>query len=197
MSVVERKASQYEINKRVRQLRDVGVTEEELREHGIRVCNYWNKERCMQDAAQYTTRNEWLTKSPGPYKKAWKNDWLKDCTAHMSISSNRKGVKTKEQCMAEAKKYQSKIEWRKANKSFYHYAYKTEWFDECCAHMKPLDKKPIRCLNNGVVYESSADACRKLSLRCPSSILKVCNARRGYYLGYHFEYFDKQKKEAA
>ena len=40
-------------------------------------------EFCKQDALRFETRGEWRTASPSVYQKAWQNDWLELCCAHM------------------------------------------------------------------------------------------------------------------
>lgn len=47
---------------------------------------------------------------------------------------------TKELCLAEAKKYKTKKEWRENNTSSLHRAYVEGWVNECCKHMQKIYK---------------------------------------------------------
>jgi hypothetical protein len=53
-------------------------------------------------------------------------------------------------------------------------------------------KRPIRCVNTGIVYPSSTDAADLLSaegiLVCPSKILSVCQGKQKSTGGLRWEY---------
>jgi hypothetical protein len=51
------------------------------------------------------------------------------------------GYWTKERCLEEAKKYESKSEWLKKSVSSYGSAHKNGWLVECSSHMTPKFKK--------------------------------------------------------
>ena len=48
-------------------------------------------------------------------------------------------------------------------------------------------RRPIKCLTNGKVYSSIAEASRELILH-PGAISKVCNGKQKSTNGYTFEY---------
>ena len=52
-----------------------------------------------------------------------------------------------------------------------------------------LNRKPIICLNTGIVYESIVDASRKLNLKC-SSIVSTLKGRYKHTNGFTFNYFN-------
>jgi len=99
----------------------------------------WTLELCKQEAKKYLLRAEWAKNSRSSCNAAQKNNWLTECCSHMEPhkESKPKGYWTKEKCLEEAKKYNSKTEWAKASFQSYSKARKQEWFKECCTHMKP------------------------------------------------------------
>lgn len=44
---------------------------------------YWTKERCAEDAKNYSTRNDWRINSSSASTIASKNGWLNECCTHM------------------------------------------------------------------------------------------------------------------
>ncbi len=99
------------------------------------------KEDCIADAKKYKTKKEWRENSITICNYAYKKGWFDECTAHMDEVIFRKIVKTKEDCIAHARKYKTKKEWRANNRAICNYAYKKGWFDECTAHMDKLKIK--------------------------------------------------------
>ena len=89
---------------------------------------YWTKEKCIESAKKYKTRNEWRKNEGGAYMRAHKNGWLEECTAHM-MQLIRKPW-TKEKCIESAKKYDSISKWIKNEASAYNAAHKHGWLEE-------------------------------------------------------------------
>jgi hypothetical protein len=50
--------------------------------------NYWNKERCHDEALKYETRNEFQKKSRSAYTASRKNSWIEDVCSHMRPKEN-------------------------------------------------------------------------------------------------------------
>lgn len=46
--------------------------------------NYWNLERCKEEALKYTSRYKFAKQSSGARYSAWKNGWLDEICAHMT-----------------------------------------------------------------------------------------------------------------
>ena len=44
---------------------------------------FWTFDRCMEDAAKYETRSDWVSASGGASMSARGNGWFDQCTAHM------------------------------------------------------------------------------------------------------------------
>jgi hypothetical protein len=72
------------------------------------------------------------------------------------------GYWTKERCIEEAKKYNTKGEWTKKSKTSYNLAHRREWLDECSTHMVK-NKKPNgywtkeRCIEEAKKYKTRTE----------------------------------------
>ena len=53
----------------------------------------WTKKACIESARKYKTRSEWERNASGAYYAAHKNNWTKECYAHMGPSKNIKKTK--------------------------------------------------------------------------------------------------------
>lgn len=122
----------------------------------------WTKEKCIEDAKRYKARTKWHKKSPSAYNKAYINDWLYECCAHMDRIVSPKKHWTKESCIRDAKKYETRTKWNQKSKSAYTVAWRNGWLSECCKHMKE-NMKPKgywtkkRCKKNSIKYETMAE----------------------------------------
>ena len=93
--------------------------------------NYWTKDMCKKEACQFKKRNVFYKKSPGAYMACLKNGWLDELCNHMnSINKKPNGYWSKEKCLYEAKKYNSKNDFRVNSKSAYFYSLKNNWIEE-------------------------------------------------------------------
>ena len=70
---------------------------------------------------------------------------------------------TKEKCITEAKKYQYRNDFKKANYRCYSAALRHGWLDQCCAHMKILRKSWTleRCKEDALEYKTRTEWARK------------------------------------
>ena len=103
---------------------------------------YWNdKKNCLEEALKYQKIIQWQNGNSASIKSAKINGWFEECSAHM-IKQNLipKTYWTKEHCIEEALKYETKSKWAKNNDASYKIAKKNTWFDECTAHMVELQK---------------------------------------------------------
>jgi len=90
----------------------------------------------MASAKAYTGPTEWRRAEGGARAAAVANGWYVEATAHMTkIVGSRSRKWTKEAVLADAKKYNSKSEWRKASKA-YSMAHRQGWLEEACRHME-------------------------------------------------------------
>jgi hypothetical protein len=39
-------------------------------------CGYWTRERCIEDAQRFQSRNQWNRNSRGAFEAAWRNGWM-------------------------------------------------------------------------------------------------------------------------
>jgi hypothetical protein len=124
---------------------------------------YWTKERCLEEALKYKSRTEWLKSNSSSYAKACKNDWVEECTAHMTQTSKPNGYWTKEHCLEEALKYNTRTEWMKNSGSSYGASRINGWHDECTAHMIEILKpsgywnNKERCLEEALKYNTRTE----------------------------------------
>jgi hypothetical protein len=106
-------------------------------------------------------------------------------------------INTKEKCLIEALKYNSKYEFIKHSKKYYSSAYKNGWLTEICTHMteiyKPVsywnfekckeEAKKYNCRTNFRKYSSSAynSALRNKWLDVVCSHMKICQKRKNFW----------------
>jgi len=92
----------------------------------------WTKEKCIENASNYTTISDWQRSNAGAAHAARKNGWMNDCTTHMT----ERFMWTKELCLQDAIKYNRIIDWIKGEGSGgYYAARKNGWIGECTTHM--------------------------------------------------------------
>ena len=104
--------------------------------HLIKPQGYWTKEKCIESAKEYKTRNSWINDGRGSYYSAKRNGWIEECSKHMVSRIKPAGYWNKKRCLEEAKKCKSKSQWKSNNGSSFNATYKSDWFDECIKHMK-------------------------------------------------------------
>lgn len=104
-----------------------------------RKSGFWTLERCIEEAKKYTSKNEWKRKSRGSYSAASKNRWIDKCCSHIT-TNHYTPVKppnywNRERCLEEARKYITRMEWKKASRGSYEYASKNNFIKEFTEHM--------------------------------------------------------------
>jgi len=60
--------------------------------------------------------------------------WYKECSAH--FINLRGKSRTKEECITDAKKYETKSEWIKNSSTIYNYVRDKKWLEECSEHFE-------------------------------------------------------------
>lgn len=101
---------------------------------------YWTLERCIEDAKQYRTNNEWRSAKGGSYPAALRKGWVDQCQAHLSLAYRPRGYWTLERCMEDALNYGTRSGWKEAGGGSYDFARSKGWLNQCCAHMKKVRK---------------------------------------------------------
>jgi 3-keto-L-gulonate-6-phosphate decarboxylase len=96
---------------------------------------HWTRENCIKEAKKYKTYVEWNKNSSGSTSAAWDNKWVKECIAHMVPVKNPNNYWTKEKCLEEAKKYETRKEWRINSKGSWSAANRLKIYKECTEHM--------------------------------------------------------------
>lgn len=102
---------------------------------------YWNKERCIEHAKQFSTVTEWLKNNSTSCANARKNGWFEEATTHMVQLVKPRGYWTKERSLEIALKCNSYNDWVKISKSSYNSALRNGWLEECSKHMVKGKKK--------------------------------------------------------
>jgi hypothetical protein len=103
---------------------------------------YWNYERCKEQALLFTYMNEWMKKSPGSYKCARKNGWLKELSPHFVSPVRTKW--TKDDCIEDAKRFKKPSHWHHNSQCSYAAARKNGWLPECTKHMVKTQEQDQR-----------------------------------------------------
>ena len=106
--------------------------------HSVVEESYWTLELCIEEASNFSTREQWERGSPVSYGKAIKRGWLTKCTTHIKGFQRRPAVPatwTLERCIEAGRQCQKRSEFKKR----FHYAYERArlkgWLELCCAHM--------------------------------------------------------------
>ena len=120
----------------------------------------WDYDKCYEEAKKYKTRSEFMAKASGAYAKAKDNGWLKDYTWFIE-KCKPSGYWTYENCYEEAKKYKSKISFKKGCPGAYNVSYKNKWIDDYTWFERPVScrKKWYRenCYEEAKRYKTRTD----------------------------------------
>ena len=124
----------------------------------------WTFDKCKKEALKYKTRWEFGKNNIGAYKACLKYGWLDEVCSHMSKPKGKpSGYWTKERCAKEAKKYKTRKKFCKGEGGAYGSAYRNNWLDEICSHMKKSKNKPKgywtkeKCLEEALKYKIRSD----------------------------------------
>lgn len=97
---------------------------------------FWQiKANVLADAKNYSYQSEWAKASGGAFSSAKRNGWLNDASAHMQSPKVPMGHWTFENLVKDARKYQSRSAWKRANASAYATAAQKGLLMQCCEHM--------------------------------------------------------------
>ena len=136
----------------------------------IKPPNYWNFDRCKEEALQYKTRNGFQTQSRSAYKKSVQNKWLDEICSHMEEIKKPNNYWTFEKCKEEALKYDTRDSFGRQSISAYSRALNSNWLDKICSHMEKCSNtsKPEEQLFNLIKSEyPKAKKLRKRNIDIP------------------------------
>ena len=86
----------------------------------------WPEDKCLDEAKKYKTKSEFMRGSKGAYEMARSNGWLNNYTWFEEMCKPS-GYWTQERCYAEAKRYNTKKEFRLKSGGAYNVARKHGW----------------------------------------------------------------------
>lgn len=125
----------------------------------------WTKEACHLEALQYQTRADFFARSLSAYSAAHKRGWLDEICAHMVLQRNPNDTwKTKEACLAEAKKYKFKSKFLKEASGCAWACRVNGWYKEATAHMEDGKKWSVE-KNRKWTKKACIEAAQKYSSR--------------------------------
>jgi hypothetical protein len=118
---------------------------------------YWTKDSCIEEAKKYNSIEEWEKNSIGSFVFAKKRKYIAEIRLMFGWRKIKpSGYWTKENCMAEAKKYNTIGEWRKNSDSSYTKAISNKWLDECSGHLIRLqNQRPSKTWDKNTCFETA------------------------------------------
>lgn len=116
--------------------------QKKLKNKSKRSYTKWTLDKCRSSARKYKTRSAWRSGDKNAYIAAGKYGFRDLCTKHMNQvrKAKRKSPWTLAECLASAKKYKTRSEWRANDVNAYNAAGLNKWRAICCQHMQ-LGKK--------------------------------------------------------
>lgn len=91
---------------------------------------YWTKERVFEEARKYTMKYLFSKGCRGAYGAAERNGWLNEMTWFEEPVPNKPRVWTKDVVFEFARQFETKAQFRNANKSAYNAAWRKGWLEE-------------------------------------------------------------------
>ena len=106
----------------------------------------WTKEKCKLICDNYILLSDFRKKEPKAYDAVLNKKWLNELCSHMTRKLKPKGYWTKEKCLEESIKYNTKTDWVKNSNNSYSAAFKNNWIDYCSSHMIKLGTNQNRVI---------------------------------------------------
>ena len=128
---------------------------------------HWTKEKCSDEANKYNTRSEFSERSGGAAAYARKNGFFDEICHHMlTRNSKPNGYWTKERCLNEAKKYNTKAEFRKICPNVFARIYRNGWTEDVFSHMKIINRPSgywtkEKCMKEAAKYSTRSEFNKK------------------------------------
>ena len=155
---------------------------------------YWTPERILALAEDCETIKDLKQKSESAYVVAHRLGLINTQLAHLERAScwdGRSDAWTKDRTLKSALSFETKADWKREFPSAYRRAREAGWLEEATAHMVDgrdrygaSRRKPVRCVETGVVYESHQIAGKAVGVG-RSSITQAVN-KGGKSGGYHW-----------
>jgi predicted GIY-YIG superfamily endonuclease len=166
---------------------------------------FWTKERCLEEALNYKTRDEFKKKSNRAYRAACRMNIMTEICTHMIEILKPSGYWTKERCAEEALKYKTKSEFHKKSSGAAISSKRNGWFNEISSHMISKQKPrnywtKERCAEEALKYTGRAifqngsaaaynKALRRKWLNDICGHMEVCGSYTKRCI-YAYEFFD-------
>jgi hypothetical protein len=97
--------------------------------------NYWTKERCIEALKKITTLEQ-LNKETALKSVLYYHGWMEELAKHIPRIKKPNGYWAKERCAQEAKKYNTRSEFKRGSGAAYSAAVKMKYLDDICVHME-------------------------------------------------------------
>ena len=114
-------------------LKNGWIDEYEWMKPNRKVAGYWDDYgRCLEEARKYRTRTEfqYAKGASAAYKSAVKHGWIEQYD-WMTQPTKPKGFWSKEKCLEESKKYQTRYAFRVGSPSAYAITQRNGWLNDC------------------------------------------------------------------
>ncbi|KJG00099.1 GIY-YIG nuclease family protein [Photobacterium angustum] len=95
----------------------------------------WTKDKCKREALKYDQRSLFRDGSSSAYGAALRDGYLDEICSHMVSGRGNGRYWTKERTALEAKKYNTRTEFKRGNGSAYGAACRNGWLNDICGHM--------------------------------------------------------------
>lgn len=138
---------------------------------------YWTKEKCHEEALNYTNPTDFNKNNPYVYGKAYRMGWLSDICSHMTKTKAPYGYwNSKEHCINEGKKYKTRTAFARNSPRAYQKCLENSW-DEVFAEMQVI-----------LDYTHSYEKCAAIALTCKSQAEMQRNHPKeySYASSHHF-----------
>lgn len=151
---------------------------------------YWTYNRCKEEAAKYTSRNDFKNGSNGAYHVALDKNWIEKWK-WLTPVSRPASYWTYDTCKKEAKKYKSRREFKYGCRAAYTISVQNKWIYEWFPQAQYKKTKVGQFSLDGLTlintYESIAEAAKAVGVSAPS-ISNVCSGKGRTAKGYVWKY---------
>ena len=96
---------------------------------------YWTKELCRLEALKFKSKQQFKAESGKAHAAAKRYKWTDDICQHMVPSIMPVGYWTKDLCVREALKYQTKEDFKRGSGGAYMWVTRNKYLTEVCQHM--------------------------------------------------------------
>ena len=107
--------------------------------------------------SKYNSLKEWLDADKPAYMAAYRNGMIEEICQMMGWQNTLKFIWTKELCLEEALKYDTKAKWAKGSSPSYNAARENGWFKECCQHMGKIFWTKELCIQDALKFVNRAE----------------------------------------